>query len=166
MAEILYPNRKVNVIIEPLREDIIMPEYNDEQDAGLDVFVNYPYADTVQPIDPGETLLIPLGFKLGIPDGWRVDVRPRSGISFQTDLRIANSPGTIDTNYKHEIRIILHNTSTREVYHITNGMKIAQLVIEPRFVMNLIPGKATDIGHDRGGGFGSSGNTKEASHGV
>jgi dUTP pyrophosphatase len=190
-------NNSVNIIIEPVREGVILPEYNDPEDAAMDVFVNLPEGETSMLIRPGETALVPLGFKLGIPQGWLVSLRPRSGISLKTKLRIANAPGTIDTNYKGQLYAAIANTSatipgpgivtfnlagiqkwqgkydTRlrqqinpdGAYELFNGDKIAQILPERRYRMTLELGRATDIGTDRGGGYGSSGTqAKPAGH--
>ena len=129
-------------------------------------------------IKPGETVIIPTGLKFAIPEGYEIQVRPRSGISLRTPLRLANSPGTIDAGYRDELGIIVCNTSPeggvsdgdetplsldskgnkKGAYIIRKGERIAQLVLAQVPRMNLkVVDSVKDIGTDRGGGFGSTG---------
>ena len=96
----------IDVYVETLREDITLPFYANPYDAGMDVCA----AEDVM-IKPGETVIIPTGLKFAIPEGYEIQVRPRSGISYRTPLRISNSPGTIDAGYRDELGIIMTNTS-------------------------------------------------------
>lgn len=161
----------VDVYIEVLRDDVQLPTYANPYDAGMDVCAA---EDTL--IKPGETVIIPTGLKLAIPEGYEIQVRPRSGISYRTPLRLPNSPGTIDAGYRDELGIIMTNTSVegsgddtgyltldsrgnkQGTYLIKKGERIAQLVLAQVPRMNLIKVPSVkDIGSDRGGGFGSSG---------
>ena len=143
----------VAVAIEFCHENAKEPTYANPDDAGCDV---YAVEDTV--IAAGETKIIPTGLKVAIPAGWMISVRPRSGMSAKTGIRIANAPGTIDTGYRNEVGIILHNTSNAS-YEIHIGDRIAQFVIEPAPMIRF---KQVDsvagIGENRGGGFGHTGN--------
>jgi len=96
------PNVKVHV--ERCREGACLPTYARGGDAGMDVCA----AEDVS-ILPGQTVLIPTGLKFAIPNGYEMQVRPRSGISLRTSLRIPNSPGTIDSGYREEVGIIMTN---------------------------------------------------------
>jgi deoxyuridine 5'-triphosphate nucleotidohydrolase len=98
--------KNVEVFVELCREDAILPEYAKPGDAGMDVFA----AEDII-IKPGQTVIIPTGLKLAIPEGYEIQVRPRSGISLNTPLRIVNSPGTIDSGYRDELGIIVNNSS-------------------------------------------------------
>lgn len=142
----------VKVSIELCHINAKEPTYANPNDAGCDV-----YAVENTTIDPFETKIIPTGLKMAIPAGWMISVRPRSGMSAKTGLRIANAPGTIDTGYRDEIGIILHNTSSVP-HNINIGDRIAQLVIEPAPMIKFKKvDSVADIGEDRGGGFGHSG---------
>ena len=88
----------VTVYLEICREDAIIPTYANEGDSGMDVYA----AEDVL-IEPGQTVIVPTGIKLAIPKGYEIQVRPRSGISYKTPLRISNSPGTIDSGYRDEL---------------------------------------------------------------
>lgn len=161
----------VEVCIEICRNDAVMPKYARPGDAGMDVFA----AENCI-IGPGQTAVIPTGLKLAIPEGYEIQVRPRSGLSLKTPLRIANSPGTVDSGYRDELGIIISNQSSagdsnpgeifslkesknkNGAYKISKGDRIAQIVLHavPRMVFKVVDSVA-DIGGDRGGGFGSTG---------
>ncbi len=96
----------VEVFIEICREGVVLPAYARPGDAGMDVCA----AEELL-LRPGETGIVPTGLKMAIPEGYEVQIRPRSGISFKTPLRLSNSPGTIDCGYRDELGIILTNTS-------------------------------------------------------
>ena len=103
-------------------------------------------------------MFVPPGLKVAIPDGYEIQVRPRSGLSLKTPLRLANAPGTIDAGYRDEICVITQNTSPNTPYRIEKGDRIAQFVLQK--VPKILFREQTDvqrIGTDRGGGFGSTG---------
>ncbi len=161
----------VDVFIEVLREDVNLPFYANPYDAGMDVCAA---EDTL--IQPGQTVVIPTGLRLAIPEGYEIQVRPRSGISLKTPLRLPNSPGTIDAGYRDELGILMTNTSCegketsseflsldskgnqKGTYLIKKGERIAQLVLAQVPRMNLVKVPSVKgIGSDRGGGYGSTG---------
>ena len=164
-------SEQVNIYVEICREGAIVPRYAHEGDAGMDVYA----AENVV-IEPGKTKIVPTGIKVAIPVGYEIQVRPRSGVSLNTPLRLPNSPGTIDSGYRDEIGVLVHNSSETNsvcggdvysvstkgningVYEIKKGDRIAQLVLKRVPVINFIEVEdVTDIGENRGGGFGSSG---------
>lgn len=142
----------VNVQIEYCHENAKEPTYANSTDAGCDV---YAVEDNL--IAPGDTKVIPTGLKMAIPNGWMISVRPRSGMSAKTGIRIANAPGTIDAGYRNEVGIILHNTSNTP-YQIHAGDRIAQFVIErcPMIKFHKVD-NVLEIEGDRQGGFGHTG---------
>jgi dUTP pyrophosphatase len=160
----------INVYIEKCRENAKIPSYANEGDAGVDVCSTENVI-----INPGETKIIKTGLKFAIPKGYEIQVRPRSGISFKTPIRISNSPGTIDSGYRDELGIIITNTSEtninnstvykidskdnkKGVYKICEGDRIAQLVLSKVPMMNFkVVDSVKSIGENRGGGFGSTG---------
>lgn len=99
----------IDVYVEVLSGDIKLPSYQNPYDAGMDVCAA---KDII--VMPGQTVIVPTGLKFAIPEGYEIQVRPRSGISLKTPLRIANSPGTIDAGYRDELGIIVSNTSPEE----------------------------------------------------
>lgn len=145
------PREKVTVKIERITPDAKIPEYAHKSDAGADVF-----STEETTIMLGETKIIKTGIKIAIPAGYEIQVRPRSGLSAKTGLRIANAPGTIDSNYRGEIGIILTNIGPNAVETVHIGDKIAQLVIAPTPMIKWEESQINDE-TDRGtGGFGST----------
>jgi dUTP pyrophosphatase len=164
-------DREIDVFVEICRDDAVIPRYSRPGDAGMDVCAA---EETI--IRPGETAVVPTGLKLAIPEGYEIQVRPRSGISLNTPLRLANSPGTIDSGYRDELGIIIWNASgaaDAEVaeeltvdskgnksgtYRIRKGDRIAQILLMPVPRIRFREVKSVrEIGNDRGGGFGSTG---------
>lgn len=164
--------RQVLIPIEYCREDAKMPTYAHLTDAGMDIYLT---EDVV--IHPGETKLIPTGLKVAIPLGYELQVRPKSGRSLKSKLRIANTPGTIDAGYRDEIGIIIDNIDpvirhadmdeTGRLYNIlwgsdimlSKGEKIAQLVLSevPKAIFYEVESVAAIENDGRKGGFGSTG---------
>lgn len=143
---------KVEIYIEKCHENAKIPSYANPTDAGCDV-----YAVEHTTINPGETKIIPTGLKVAVPAGWMLSVRPRSGMSAKTNIRVANAPGTIDAGYRNEVGIILHNTGTT-AYEINIGDRIAQFVIEVSPMIKFVSvDDINSIEGNRGGGFGSTG---------
>ncbi|MDI9469166.1 MAG: aminotransferase [Bacillota bacterium] len=154
-----------------IRPGASLPWRNHPGDAGFDVTAAVDVLLT-----PGETVAVPTGLILDIPEGFEVQVRPRSGISLGTRLRIANSPGTVDHGYRDELCVIVHNSSCPcEVadpdavyalsergnragsYQIAAGERIAQLVVSRLTPVTMEWTSQEATGPNRGGGFGSSG---------
>lgn len=140
----------------PISKDARVPEYVHEGDAGMDL---YTIQDQV--IEAGKTAIVPTGLKVIIPQGYEIQVRPRSGMSVKTGIRIANAPGTIDSNYRGEIGVIATNTAA-ESYEIKKGDRIAQIVLQkvPKMKMEVIEdvmafNDNTTARNEKG--FGSSG---------
>lgn len=165
----------IAIAIERCNKDAKLPLYANINDAGMDV---YALEDIT--ILPGETKLIKLGIKVAIPEGYELQIRPRSGQSLKTKLRIANSPGTIDAGYRGEIGVIVENIdnpikdiqfhyensgqlvvdsiATGAPIEIIKGQRFAQLVLAKVYHANFYrTEKVEDIGVNRNGGFGSSG---------
>lgn len=144
---------QIQVAIELCRPEARLPQYAHPDDAGTDIYA----AETVT-IAPGQTVLVATGLKVAIPDGFELQIRPRSGLSFKTPLRVPNTPGTIDAGYRDEVRVIMQNTSLDTPYTVEVGDRIAQFVLQrvPMAMFRVVDSVA-DMGTDRGGGFGSSG---------
>lgn len=143
----------IRVRVKKLREDAVIPEYKTPGAAGFDLVA----AEDVT-INAGETVTVPTGLAFEIPEGYELQIRPRSGLSLKTPLRIANSPGTIDSDYRGEVKIIVTNTGQcDDYYNIYKGDRIAQGVIVP--VMRAEFKEVDELSEtSRGyGGFGSTG---------
>ena len=167
-------NRVIRIPCE-LTEGTNIPAYAHDTDAGMDIYSPDEYT-----IAPGETVIIPTGIKAAIPEGYALLIQPRSGQSAKTKLRIANTPGLIDSGYRDEIGVIVENIEPPfkdidyefdaagnihiksilhgESYTIAPGQRFAQMrlvqVPKAEFVQVESVG---EIGEDRGGGFGSTG---------
>ena len=130
-----------------------LPAYAHLTDAGADVFVNNELI-----VAPGEFgVIVPTGMKMAIPVGWQLSVRPRSGLSHKTLIRVSNAPGTIDAGYRDEVGIIIDNFDDAP-FGIEKGDRLAQLVLEKVYKAKYteVPSVA-NIGNDRGGGYGHTG---------
>jgi dUTP pyrophosphatase len=139
--------------IQTLHEDIIWPSYAHDGDSGMDVFSPKSYV-----IPAGKRMLIPCGFKLEIPYGYEIQVRPKSGLALKHGITVLNTPGTIDSNYRGEVCVILINTGDAD-YEIQKDSKMAQIVLTPvAYVPELTEGVVESAETTRGcGGFGSTG---------
>ncbi len=104
----------------------------------------------------GQRAIIPTGVFLDIPDGFEAQVRPRSGLAAKHGITVLNTPGTIDSDYRGEIKIILINLG-EETYTVKNGSRIAQIVFAPVIQAEFIPGKNLTVSRRGEGGFGSTG---------
>ena len=132
-----------------------LPKYQTIAAAGADIRASF--ADKGQMIIPaGERVLVPTGLVFEIPEGYEIQVRPRSGLSIKTHLLVVNSPGTIDADYRGEVKIILGNFGQNDEI-IKHGERIAQLIVSP--IVQAVFAAATDLSEtSRGeGGFGSTG---------
>ena len=142
---------KVTVKI-TLADGVQKPMYMTEGSAGMDVRANIK-----EPIILGslERVLVPTGIKMEIPIGYEVQVRPRSGLALKHGISMANTPGTIDSDYRGEIGVIMINLS-KENFVINPGERIAQLVLGKVYQMDLVEGELSVT--ERGeGGFGHTG---------
>lgn len=142
----------LNVSITRLDDDVELPSYAYEGDAGLDLRAN---ADV--DIPPHGRVLVPTGLAIAIPDGYAGFVLPRSGMALKRGLSVANTPGLIDAHYRGELKVIAINLDPVQPVHIERGERIAQLVIQAVPAVRLVEVDQLDE-TDRGtGGFGSSG---------
>lgn len=136
-------------------ESFSLPSYESIGAAGADIRASLSNRAEVTLL-PGQRLLIPTGLSFEIPVGFEIQVRPRSGLSLKTGLMVVNSPGTIDSDYRGEVKIILGNISDK-VESISHGDRIAQLVLAPvvQAKFELVEDLSDSV---RGsGGFGSTG---------
>jgi dUTP pyrophosphatase len=133
-----------------------LPFYASSGAAGADIRVCSPDRSSIM-IAPGQRILIPTGLAFEIPQGFEIQVRPRSGISLKTPLMVVNSPGTIDSDYRGEIKIIIGNFGN-EPFKIEHGERIAQIVLCPVWHAQFVLTNNNLSNTDRGsGGFGSTG---------
>ena len=144
----------INVKIKVLaKEGAILPVYKTGGAAGADVCA---FIQTETVLSPLERLLVPTGLFFEIPDGFEIQVRPRSGLAYKNGITVLNSPGTIDSDYRGELKILLVNMSN-EAFTIHPGDRIAQIVLAPVTIANWE--KADFLSESERGesGFGSTG---------
>lgn len=150
---------KVTVKIKKLShydESFPLPTYETAGAAGADVRASLGTGEKLL-IKPGERVLVPTGLSMEIPLGFEVQVRPRSGLSFKTGLMVLNSPGTIDSDYRGEVKIILGNLGKADEV-INHGDRVAQLVLAPVTQAHYEVSEENLSETARGaGGFGSTG---------
>jgi len=119
------PKKPVGVTVKIVKDyNVDLPFYATPNSSGFDLA-----ASTIIIVCPGERLVVPTGLKLEIPNGYELQIRPRSGLSLKSPLIIANSPGTIDADYRGEIGVIIWNTDNNKNYVINKGDRIAQGVL-------------------------------------
>lgn len=130
-----------------------LPAYATAGAAGLDIRANLTESIVLKPF---ERRLIPTGLFLEIPDGYEVQVRPRSGLAFKHGITVLNSPGTIDADYRGEVGVLLINLS-QEDFEIIHGERVAQIVVAPYVQANWIASESLSETDRGAGGFGSTG---------
>jgi dUTP pyrophosphatase len=139
----------------PGTEDVPLPRYMSDHASGLDIC-----AAVEQPVvlQPGDIRLIPTGITVAIPPGYEIQVRPRSGLALKHGLTIVNAPGTIDSDYRGEVGIILANIG-RQPFTVERGMRVAQLVVQSVVRAQLVEQPSLDDTPRSTGGFGHTGVT-------
>ena len=160
---------KIDIDVVKMYEDVIIPEYKTIGSSGCDIRAyfsktffeeindNNIIKDNKLIIHPRNTIAITTGLKFKIPEGFEMQVRPRSGLSLKTKMRIANSPGTIDSDYLGELKIIVDNISIYDPVIINHQDRIAQLVILPVYQGNFKIVNSFEETERGEGGFGSTG---------
>jgi dUTP pyrophosphatase len=133
--------------------DLPLPAYETEGSSGMDIraAVEKPAV-----LNPGEVKLIPAGFAMSIPSGYEAQIRPRSGLALRHGIGMVNSPGTIDSDYRGEISVIMINWG-RSPFTINRGDRIAQMIIGKVYRADIIDSGSLDSTRRGSGGFGHSG---------
>lgn len=142
----------ITIKIKKLIPDAKIPEYKSDGASGFDLYAS---EDVVIPT--GSTCLVPTGISVEIPEGYEMQIRPRSGLSLNSPIRIANTPGTIDSDYRGEIKVIVWNTDTYCPITIKKHSRIAQGVIVPVIKAKFEEVEDLNITERGSGGFGSTG---------
>ena len=143
----------VKVLIKKLDKKVKLPEYKTTGSSGLDLTA---FIEKKIVIKPGENALVPTGISIAIPEDTEVQIRPRSGLAAKNNISVLNTPGTIDSDYRGEIKVIIYNHGNND-FIINNGDRIAQMILTPVIKMEL--DETSDLPETiRGkGGFGSTG---------
>ncbi|SEW27650.1 dUTP pyrophosphatase [Cognatiyoonia koreensis] len=138
-------------------KELPLPTYQTAGAAGADVCANFPKADRGgMVLEPGQRALIPTGLRLAVPAGSEVQIRPRSGLALRHGISMVNAPGTIDSDYRGTVGVILVNLG-QEAFHIGHGERIAQMVVAPVIQADFQLVNALDKTARGAGGFGSTG---------
>ena len=143
----------VKIKIQRHAEDVVLPEYATYGAAGMDIAA---HIDTAVTLAPFARAAIATGFSVQLPHGYEAQIRPRSGLALKHGVTVANAPGTIDSDYRGEVAVVLINLSQQD-FTITSGMRIAQMVIAPVTYSHLEDVSHLDISGRGTGGFGSTG---------
>ena len=141
------------ILIKRLSKNILLPKYETNGSSGLDLSANIK---TSIKIEPGRTKIIPTGISVSIPKNFEIQIRPRSGLAAKSQVSVLNTPGTIDADYRGEIKVILINLS-KETFVVENGARIAQMVVCPVIKAKLKEVDSLDNTSRGSGGFGSTG---------
>ena len=143
----------IEILIKRLSKEVSLPKYETSGSSGMDLAANI---DDKITIDSGKTVIIPTGLSLSIPKGFEVQIRPRSGLAAKQKITVLNTPGTIDADYRGEIKVILINLG-KDSFIVERRLRIAQMVVCP--VVQAQLKEVDDLSEtERGkGGFGSTG---------
>lgn len=139
----------------PHASGLPLPSYQTEHAAGLDLLAALPAGAPLM-LAPGARALVPTGLAIALPPGFEAQVRPRSGLAVKSGLTVLNSPGTIDSDYRGEVQVLLINLGDAPVL-LERGMRIAQMVIASVQRAVLTEGPSLDPTTRGSGGFGSTG---------
>ena len=141
------------ILIKRLSKKIPLPKYETDGSSGLDLMAN---VEKKVEIKPGQTHIIPTGLALAIPQNFEIQIRPRSGLAAKNQISVLNTPGTIDADYRGELKIILINHGN-ESFIVERGLRIAQMVLCPVVKAKLREVETLEDTKRGSGGFGSTG---------
>ncbi len=141
------------ILIKKLNENAIIPKYETQGASGLDLKACLEKKIIIK---PGEKYLVPTGIALSIPKRYEVQIRPRSGLAFKNSITVLNTPGTIDADYRGEVKVLLINLG-KVLFEVTHGLRIAQMVPCPIIKIDLEEVRDLDETIRGEGGFGSTG---------
>lgn len=139
----------------PHADDLALPAYETAGSAGMDLRAAVA-EDAALTLEPGGRALVPTGLKMALEPGWEAQVRPRSGLALKHGITCLNTPGTIDSDYRGEVGVILVNLG-QEPFVIRRGERIAQMVIAPVAQVSILEVEELDSTERGTGGFGSTG---------
>jgi len=142
----------VKLLIKKLHKNIILPEYKTDGSSGMDLMANVE--ETVK-ILPGEKKIISTGIMVAIPEQYEIQIRPRSGLAAKNGISVLNTPGTIDSDYRGEIKVILINLG-KDIFQINKNDRIAQMIICPIIRVELKEVESLPETVRGEGGFGST----------
>ena len=143
----------VKVLIKKLNPSVKLPSYKTNGASGMDLmaFIKKPIN-----LQPGKSCLVSTGLSVAFPEDYEIQIRPRSGLAAKNNVSVLNTPGTIDSDYRGELKIILFNHSS-EIFIINNNDRVAQMVLTPIIKMELEETDELPVSIRGKGGFGSTG---------
>tara|TARA_B100000941_G_C28289642_1_gene440825 strand:- start:11 stop:451 length:441 start_codon:yes stop_codon:yes gene_type:complete len=143
----------IEILISRLSKNIALPKYETDGSSGMDLAANIEVPIKIQ---PRKISIIPTGISVSIPKNFEIQIRPRSGLAAKNQITVLNTPGTIDADYRGEIRVVLINLGTK-TFFVEKGMRIAQMVLCPVIKAKIREVEALDNTERGSGGFGSTG---------
>jgi dUTP pyrophosphatase len=141
------------ILIKRLSREVPLPKYETDGSSGLDLAA---FIENNIEIKPGKSEIIPTGLAVAIPKDFEIQIRPRSGLAAKNQISVLNTPGTIDADYRGEIKVILINLSNKS-FIVEKGLRIAQMVLCPVVKANLKEVESLEDTKRGSGGFGSTG---------
>ena len=141
------------ILIKRLSKNIRLPKYESDGASGMDLAANI---DKEIELTPGKTVIIPTGLAVSVPNNFEIQIRPRSGLAAKNQISVLNTPGTIDADYRGELKVILINLS-KKIFKIEKGLRIAQMVLCPVVKAKLKEVETLEETKRGSGGFGSTG---------
>ena len=143
----------VNILIKRLNSSVQLPSYKTNGASGMDLMA---YLEKPINLEPGKSCLVPTGLSIAFPQEYEIQIRPRSGLAAKNNISVLNTPGTIDSDYRGELKIILFNHGNKN-FIINNNDRIAQMVLTPTIKMELEEINELPESVRGEGGFGSTG---------
>ena len=143
----------IKILIKKLSKKVSLPKYETSESSGMDISANI---NSKINIKPGDTAIIPSGIALSIPKGFEAQIRPRSGLAAKQKISVLNTPGTIDADYRGEVKVILINLGKKK-FIVENGLRIAQMVLCPVVQAKIEDTEELSKTIRGSGGFGSTG---------
>ena len=143
----------IKVQIKKLDPDVEIPEYKTSGSSGVDLKAFIKNKVTIKPF---KSIIIPTGLSIAVPENCEVQIRPRSGLAANSSISILNTPGTIDSDYRGEIKVIIYNHGDKEFF-VNNGDRIAQMILMPVFKFKFEEVDILSKTIRGSGGFGSTG---------
>jgi len=143
----------IKVLVKKLKPSVKLPSYKTDGASGMDLMA---YIDKSIELKPGESCLVPTGLSVAFPKEYEIQIRPRSGLAAKSNISVLNTPGTIDSDYRGEIKVILFNHGNKN-FKINNNDRIAQMILTPVIKMDLEETNELPDSIRGAGGFGSTG---------
>ena len=141
------------ILIKRLSKEVSLPKYETSGSSGMDLSANIEKNIN---LDPGKSVIVPTGLMVDIPEGYEIHIRPRSGLAAKKNISVLNTPGTIDADYRGEIKVILINLGSN-TFTVKKGSRIAQMILSPVIKIKFKEVENLDETDRGSGGFGSTG---------